>query len=105
MDLFTYHTLMMGHTKLGRYQRVLVLYDEATQSNAKVSIYCLNLIHCYNRLAYILLFQLDGGVYSLAMLAALSCGLPAQVPRIADKAREQKIQLTMASYTILIQVC
>lgn len=34
MDLFTYHTLMMGNTKLGRYQRVLSLYEEAKESSA-----------------------------------------------------------------------
>ena len=28
MDLFTYHTLMMGNTKLGRHHRVLTLYEE-----------------------------------------------------------------------------
>ena len=81
MDLFTYHTLMMGNTKLGRHQRVLVLYDEAQGSGA----------------------QLDGGIYSLAMLASLNCGLYHQVPRIADKARSEGISLTEASYTILIQ--
>jgi pentatricopeptide repeat protein len=32
MDLFTYHTLMMGHTKLGGHQRVLQLYEEAVES-------------------------------------------------------------------------
>ena len=36
MDLFTYHTLMMGHTKLGRHQKVLTLYNEALESSAKV---------------------------------------------------------------------
>lgn len=82
MDLFTYHTLMMGHTKLGRNQRVLALYDEALSSNA----------------------QLDGGVYSLAMLAALNCGLYMQVPRIADRARVTNTPLTEAAYTILMQV-
>jgi pentatricopeptide repeat domain-containing protein 1 len=81
MDLFTYHTLMMGNTKLARHQRVLSLYEEALQSNA----------------------QLDGGIYSLAMLAALNCGLYQQVPRIAEKARSEGVPLTEASYTILIQ--
>ncbi len=57
MDVFTYHTLMMGNTKLSRHQRVLALYEEALQSNA----------------------LLDGGIYSLAMLAALNCGLYQQV--------------------------
>lgn len=57
MDVFTYHTLMMGNTKLARHQRVLALYEEALQSNA----------------------LLDGGIYSLAMLAALNCGLYQQV--------------------------
>ena len=47
MDVFTYHTLMMGNTKLGRHHDVLRLYEEAIQSSA----------------------QLDGGVYSLAMLS------------------------------------
>ena len=37
MDVFTYHTLMMGNTKLGRFYRVLSLYDEAIKSNAKVN--------------------------------------------------------------------
>lgn len=36
MDVFTYHTLMMGHTKLGRFYKVLALYEEAIQSTAKV---------------------------------------------------------------------
>jgi pentatricopeptide repeat protein len=81
MDLFTYHTLMMGNTKLQRHQRVLNLYDEAVESTAK----------------------LDGGIYSLAMLAALNQGLYILVPRIADTAREFKVQLTEAAYTILIQ--
>jgi pentatricopeptide repeat domain-containing protein 1 len=57
MDVFTYHTLMMGNTKLARHQRVLALYEEALLSNA----------------------LLDGGIYSLAMLAALNCGLYQQV--------------------------
>lgn len=52
MDLFSYHTLMMGHTKLGAYHKVLQLYEQAIDSNA----------------------SLDGGVYSLAMLSALNCG-------------------------------
>lgn len=82
MDLFTYHTLMMGNTKLGRYQRVLNLYSEAQDSSAK----------------------LDGGIYSLAMLAALNAKLHFQVPQIADKARSLGIRLTEASYTTLIQV-
>jgi len=81
MDLHTYHTLMMGNTKLGRHQRVLVLYFEALDSSAR----------------------LDGGIYSLAMLGALNCQLFQQVPRIADKARAGGVQLTEASYTILIQ--
>ena len=81
MDLFTYHTLMMGHTKLGRHQRVLQLYDEAIESSAK----------------------LDGGIYSLAMLSALNCGMYQLVPRIANRARSEHVALTEASYTILIQ--
>lgn len=81
MDLFTYHTLMMGNTKLKRHRQVLVLYDEALQSGAR----------------------LDGGVYSLAMLAALNSGLYPVVPRIADKARDVGVRLTEASYTILMQ--
>ena len=81
MDVFTYHTLMMGNTKLGRHYRVLALYDEAIASSA----------------------LLDGGVYSLAMLAALNCGLFSQVALIADKARESGVLLTEAAYTILIQ--
>ena len=81
MDVFTYHTLMMGNTKLGRHYRVLNLYDEAIQSSA----------------------QLDGGIYSLAMLSALNCGLYPNVPRIADRARKEGVALTEASYTILIQ--
>ena len=81
MDLFTYHTLMMGNTKLGRHQRVIVLYEEALTSRAK----------------------LDGGIYSLAMLASLNAGLYQQVPRIADQARSEGIPLTEASYTILMQ--
>lgn len=57
MDLFTYHTLMMGHTKLNRHGRVLELYEEAIHSSAK----------------------LDGGIYSLAMLSALNCGMVSMV--------------------------
>jgi len=72
---------MMGNTKLGRHQKVLSFFNEAIASSA----------------------QLDGGVYSLAMLAALNCGLYQQVPRIADRARNEGITLTEASYTILIQ--
>ena len=48
--------------------------------------------------------QLDGGIYSLAMLSALNCGKYAIVPRIADRARSDGVKLTEASYTILIQV-
>jgi pentatricopeptide repeat protein len=81
MDLFSYHTLMMGHTKAGGYQRVISLYEEALQSDAK----------------------LDGGVYSLAMLAAMHCKLYNMVPRIADRARLEQITLTEPSYTSLIQ--
>ena len=81
MDVFTYHTLMMGNTKLGRHYRVLALYDEAMASDA----------------------SLDGGVYSLAMLAALNCGLFLQVPAIAERARVEGVALTEAAYTILIQ--
>lgn len=81
MDLFTYHTLMMGHTKLGRHNRVLELYEDAILSGTK----------------------LDGGVYSLAMLAALNSGMSGMVPRIADKARGAKVPLTEAAYTILMQ--
>jgi len=81
MDLFTYHTLMMGNTKLGRYQRVLALYREALDSSAR----------------------LDGGVYSLAMLSALNCQLFTEVPRIAEAAAAGGVQLTEAAYTTLIQ--
>ena len=81
MDVFTYHTLMMGNTKLARHHNVLSLYEEALSSTA----------------------QLDGGVYSLAMLAALNSGLYQQVPRIAERARSEEVALTEASYTILIQ--
>lgn len=81
MDLFTYHTLMMGNTKLQRHSRVLSLYEEAVDSSAK----------------------LDGGIYSLAMLASLNQGLYIQVPRIATTARDAGVQLTEAAYTILIQ--
>lgn len=81
MDLFTYHTLMMGNTKLGRHYRVISLYEEALQSGA----------------------LLDGGIFSLAMLSALHCGQYHLVPRIADKARSQGVRLTEASYTTLIQ--
>lgn len=37
MDLFTFHTLMMGNTKLERHSRVLALYEEAVSSSAQVS--------------------------------------------------------------------
>ena len=37
------------------------------------------------------------------MLAALNCGLVSMVPKIADRARMQGVQLTEASYTTLIQ--
>lgn len=82
MDVFTYHTLMMGNTKLGRYYRVLSLYEEALQSGAR----------------------LDGGIFSLAMVSALHSGMQHLVPQIADRARAQSVQLTEASYTTLIQV-
>lgn len=81
MDLFTYHTLMMGNTKIGRYYRVLSLYETAISSNTR----------------------LDGGVYSLAMLAAFNSGTPHLVPRMADHARSNRVKLTEASYTTLIQ--
>lgn len=81
MDLFTYHTLMMGHTKLGAYHKVMLLYEQAIESNT----------------------QLDGGVYSLAMLSALNCGSFNTVKQIADKAHLEQVELTEASYTILIQ--
>ena len=57
------------------------LYDEAVVSSAK----------------------LDGGIYSLAMLAALNCGMYQLVPRIANRARSESVPLTEATYTILIQ--
>ena len=38
MDLFTYHTLMMGWTKGGGYHKVLALYDEAVGSHIQVKI-------------------------------------------------------------------
>jgi pentatricopeptide repeat protein len=72
---------MMGHTKLGAYHKVMQLYDQAIESNT----------------------QLDGGVYSLAMLSALNCGSFNTVKRIAEKAHDEQIELTEASYTILIQ--
>lgn len=81
MDVLTYHTLMMGNTKLGRHHRVLALFDEAVDSNT----------------------VLDGGIYSLAMLSALNSGLYQQVPKLADRARDQGVALTEASYTILMQ--
>lgn len=101
IDVFTYHTLMMGNTKLGRFYRVLALYEEALNSSA----------------------QLDGGIFSLAMLAALHSGLAQMVPKIAEQARSQSnpfifvsprfkgsivifdtdVKLTEASYTTLIQ--
>lgn len=81
MDLFTFHTLMMGNTKLGRHIQVLNLYDEALASNT----------------------ELDGGVYSLAMLAAFNAQLYGRVPKIADAAWAAGVQLTEASYTTLIQ--
>eukprot|EP00607_Mallomonas_marina_P005775 CAMPEP_0182437520 /NCGR_PEP_ID=MMETSP1167-20130531/85101_1 /TAXON_ID=2988 /ORGANISM="Mallomonas Sp, Strain CCMP3275" /LENGTH=399 /DNA_ID=CAMNT_0024630465 /DNA_START=774 /DNA_END=1970 /DNA_ORIENTATION=- len=80
-DLFTYHTLMMGHTKLGRNHRVLGLYEEALYSGT----------------------QLDGGIYSLAMLAALNSQQYTMVPRIAESARIVSVTLTEAAYTILMQ--
>lgn len=81
MDVLTYHTLMMGNTKLGRHHRVLALFDEAADSNT----------------------VLDGGIYSLAMLSALNSGLYQQVPKLAERAREEGVALTEASYTILMQ--
>jgi pentatricopeptide repeat protein len=81
MDLFTYHTLMMGHTKLGAYYKVMNLYEQAISSHTR----------------------LDGGVYSLAMLSALNCGSYQSVKRIAERAHSENIPLTEASYTILIQ--
>ena len=81
MDLFTYHTLMMGHTKMGAYHKVMTLYEEAVESNTR----------------------LDGGVYSLAMLSGLNCGSYQSVKRIADRAHSEQVLLTEASYTILVQ--
>lgn len=81
MDLFTYHTLMMGHTKLGAYHKVMTLYEQAISSRT----------------------QLDGGVYSLAMLSALNCGSFYNVQRIANRAHQENVPLTEASYTILVQ--
>lgn len=38
MDVLTFHTLMMGHAKLGRHPRVLELYAEAVQTNISVHL-------------------------------------------------------------------
>eukprot|EP00981_Chlorochromonas_danica_P012152 scaffold4562_cov183-Ochromonas_danica.AAC.2 len=81
LDLFSYHTLMMGHMKKGGYQRVIILYEEAIASE----------------------IQLDGGIFSLAMVAAIQSKLYYLVPRMAESAREVGAQLTEPSYTLLIQ--
>jgi hypothetical protein len=47
---------------------------------------------------------LDGGIYSLAMLAAYNTQQYHLVIKIADGAKSAMIQLTEQSYTILIQV-
>ena len=49
-------------------------------------------------------FQLDNGIYSLAMLAALHGKSITHVPKIATQARRAGIRLSEGSYTILIQV-
>jgi hypothetical protein len=36
MDVLTFHTLMMGHTKQLNHSRVLQLYDEALAANIEV---------------------------------------------------------------------
>lgn len=41
MDLFTYHTLMMGHLRQAHYQPVLLLYKEALDSGVKVRLFIL----------------------------------------------------------------
>ena len=71
-----------------------------------VPMLCLQLfLHLiFSHLPLRFLMQLDGGVYSLAMLAALNCGMYQQVPRIAARARSEDVPLTEASYTILIKV-
>ncbi len=38
MDVRTYHSLMMGHTKLSQHSSVLQLYDEAVASGIQVRI-------------------------------------------------------------------
>jgi hypothetical protein len=39
MDVLTFHTLMMGHTKRLNHSRVLQLYDEALAANIEVSVH------------------------------------------------------------------
>jgi pentatricopeptide repeat protein len=39
MDMLTFHTLMMGHTKRHNHSRVLQLYDEALAANIEVSVH------------------------------------------------------------------
>jgi hypothetical protein len=56
--------------------------------------------HCCSSL----LWQLDGGVFSLAMLAAQHSQQPSLVSAIAAQARAVGVRLTEASYTVLIQV-
>lgn len=48
MDLFTYHTLMMGHLRQAHYQPVLLLYKEALDSGVKVRL-LLNLTEISSR--------------------------------------------------------
>lgn len=81
MDLVTYHTMMMGNMKYNKHNTVLDLYHEARQSKA----------------------QLDGGIFSLAMLAAYQAPQFSIVPQIAETARSMGVNLTLPSYTTLIQ--
>jgi hypothetical protein len=39
MDVLTFHTVMMGHTKRLNHSRVLQLYDEALAANIEVSVH------------------------------------------------------------------
>jgi pentatricopeptide repeat protein len=44
-DMLTFHTLMMGYTKLKNHVKVIELYDEACERNVKVRTIALKCDH------------------------------------------------------------
>lgn len=67
-----YHNHVSNISNLGAYHKVMALYERAIASHT----------------------QLDGGVYSLAMLSALNCGSFYTVQRIANRAHQENVPLT-----------